>query len=160
MNTSDFSDKTPEQSSQAHEKSTESKPEIQTENSSQTSEKEDSFSPIKVVEDIKRMLYAVSLCLIVGASVLSLDFLPGTLLGCAIVIFNFDWTVRLVKNLLIKKTLNPAILLAYLTKLGISGVVLYVAINLWEFSAMGLIIGLSSVVITTLAYSVLTTLRV
>lgn len=77
------------------------------------------------------------------------DFAKGTLLGCFVVAINFFLSQRLVGQLLIEKTLKPALLIAYLFKFGLSGLILFLAITRWKIDIPGIMLGLSSVLIAT-----------
>ncbi len=107
----------------------------------------------------RNLLIVVSLVLIVGSAMSELDLLPSVLLGCLILGINFYWTMLFVRKLLIIQKLNALDLLFYLTKFGISVVVLYVAIDHLELSPMGLLIGLSNIAFTAVVYSIITVIR-
>ena len=62
------------------------------------------------------------------------------------------WPIR---QLLVHQRIHPMLVLFQLLKLGLSGVVLYLAILHLEVSTTGLVIGLSNIILTSLLYTVL-----
>lgn len=78
------------------------------------------------------------------------DFAKGTLLGCLLIAINFFLSQRLVGQLLIDKKLRPVLLVAYLFKFGISGLILFFAIVRWQISIPGIMLGLSSILIASI----------
>ncbi len=103
---------------------------------------------------IWRILIIVSLVLIAGTALLRLDFLPATLLGSTVVGLNFYWTRRIVLKVFYKENIKWRMFLVYVFKFGLSAIVLYVALAYFQLSPIGLLIGLSNIVLTMLIYSV------
>ena len=85
---------------------------------------------------------------------MGLDFAKATLLGCAVVAVNFFVSQRLLGKVLLDKKVPPGMLLLYLGKLGIPGLVIYLAVSS-GMDPWGLMLGLSSVVIASLVSSLL-----
>ncbi|MBF0239292.1 MAG: ATP synthase subunit I [SAR324 cluster bacterium] len=111
------------------------------------------------VNAIWNILVVVSLILVGLTAVFHLDFLPGTLLGCAIVGLNFYWTRRIVTNVFSKENVKRRMLLVYVVKFGLSITVLFVAVVLLQISALGLLIGLSNIVIAVILYAIASVFR-
>ena len=79
------------------------------------------------------------------------DFAKGTLLGCVVVAFNFFVSQRLVGQLMLEQKLNPGILVIYLLKFGLSGLLLFLAITKWQVDILGIMLGLSSIVVASVS---------
>ncbi len=79
-----------------------------------------------------------------------LDFAKGTLIGCLVVAINFFVSQRLVGNMILEGSLTPILLVAYLTKLAVSVVILFVAVVKWQVDVVGLMLGLSSILFSSL----------
>jgi hypothetical protein len=114
-----------------------------------------SADPLKPVNDIWRILIAVSILLVVGTGVLRLDFLPATLLGVSIFGVNFYWTRRIVLKVFHRQNVKRRMLLIYCSKFGLSVAVLFTAIVYFQLPALGLLIGLSNIVLAVLIYSIM-----
>ncbi len=80
-----------------------------------------------------------------------LDFAKGTLIGCIVVAINFFVSQRLVGNLILEKTFNPILVIAYLSKLGASILILFIAIMKYDVNKIGLALGLSSILFSSIA---------
>lgn len=78
------------------------------------------------------------------------DFAKGTLVGCLIVAINFFVTQRLVGNLLTEGSAKPVLVVAYLGKLALSALILFVAVIKLELNLVGIMLGLSSVVFSAM----------
>ena len=104
-------------------------------------------SPSDQVRTLYNILLTVSGILILLAGILKLDYLLGVFLGCSVVGLNFHWTVVFVRNLIQYKKVQPLNLIFYLTKFAISALVLFGAINYFEIPPLGLIIGLSNILL-------------
>jgi hypothetical protein len=104
-------------------------------------------------------LLSISGVLILLTGILKLDYLPGVFLGCMVVGLNFYWTVVFVKNLIYDKKFQPLNLFFYLIKFAISALTLFWAINYFEISPLALIIGLSNIIISIMAYSVIHSMK-
>jgi hypothetical protein len=80
-----------------------------------------------------------------------LDFAKGTLLGCVVVAINFFVSQRLVELLVLEKSLKPGVIIAYLLKFGLSGLLIFVAVVKWGLNIPGIMLGLSSVLLASVA---------
>ena len=116
-------------------------------------------SPSDQVRTLYTILLTVSGILILLAGILKLDYLLGVFLGCSVVGLNFHWTVVFVRNLIHDKKVQPLNLIFYLTKFAISALVLFGAINYFEIPPLGLIIGLSNILLAVVAYSVINSMK-
>lgn len=116
-------------------------------------------SPSDQVRTLYTILLTVSGILILLAGILKLDYLLGVFLGCSVVGLNFHWTVVFVRNLIQDKKVQPLNLIFYLTKFAISALVLFGAINYFEIPPLGLIIGLSNILLAVVAYSVINSMK-
>ena len=116
-------------------------------------------SPSDQVRTLYIILLTVSGILILLAGILKLDYLLGVFLGCSVVGLNFHWTVVFVRNLIHDKKVQPLNLIFYLTKFAISALVLFGALNNFEIPPLGLIIGLSNILLAVVAYSVINSMK-
>ena len=116
-------------------------------------------SPSHQVRALYTILLTMSGILILLAGILKLDYLLGVFLGCSVVGLNFHWTVVFVRNLIYDKKVQPLNLIFYLTKFAISALVLFGAINYFEIPPLGLIIGLSNILLAVVAYSVINSMK-
>ena len=116
-------------------------------------------SPSDQVRTLYIILLTVSGILILLAGILKLDYLLGVFLGCLVIGLNFHWTVVFVHNLIHEKKVQPLNLIFYLTKFAFSALVLFGAINNFEIPPLGLIIGLSNILIAVVAYSVINSMK-
>ena len=116
-------------------------------------------SPSDQVRTLYTILLTVSGILILLAGILKLDYLLGVFLGCSVVGLNFHWTVVFVRKLIQDKKVQPLNLIFYLTKFAISALVLFGAINYFEIPPLGLIIGLSNILLAVVAYSVINSMK-
>ena len=116
-------------------------------------------SPSDQVRTLYTILLTVSGILILLAGILKLDYLLGVFLGCSVVGLNFHWTVVFVRNLIHDKKVQPLNLIFYLTKFAISALVLFGALNNFEIPPLGLIIGLSNILLAVVAYSVINSIK-
>ena len=116
-------------------------------------------SPSDQVRTLYTILLTVSGILILLAGILKLDYLLGVFLGCSVVGLNFHWTVVFVRNLIHDKKVQPLNLIFYLTKFAISALVLFGALNYFEIPPLGLIIGLSNILLAVVAYSVINSMK-
>ena len=83
-----------------------------------------------------------------------LDFAKGTLIGCAVVAVNFFISQRFLGRVIVEKRLPLSMLFMYLGKLGLSGFVIYKAIQ-YQVDSWGLMFGLSSIFLATMIASLL-----
>ena len=105
--------------------------------------------------EFRNLLILASIVLAIVSLLFGLDFLLGSLLGSAIVGLNFHWTVRFVLNMLEERKLRPLYLLIYGAKFIVSMMVLYVAIVQLDISAVGIMLGLSNILLAATAYALI-----
>lgn len=112
-----------------------------------------SSEPYEILTQLGKTLGLVTgfLCLLVG--VLKLDFLPATLLGSAIVGFNFLATRRMFRLITVGQSLKGKLSLLYCLKLGVSMAVLYAAISWYHMPPLGILIGVSNILIAVTIYT-------
>ena len=107
----------------------------------------------------RNLLLCVSIILAVGTTIFNLDLLPPVLLGCGVIGFNYFWTMQFVRKMLLEGKLQALDLLFSLTKFGISVIIIFVAMQYWDFSPGGLLIGLSNIALAAIIYSFIRVLR-
>ena len=105
--------------------------------------------------EFRNLLILASVVLAIVSLLFGLDFLLGSLLGSAIVGLNFHWTVRFVLNMLEERKLRPLYLLVYGAKFIVSMMVLYVAIVQLDIHAVGIMLGLSNILLAATAYALI-----
>ena len=105
--------------------------------------------------EFRNLLILASVVLAIVSLLFGLDFLLGSLLGSAIVSLNFHWTVRFVLNMLEERKLRPLYLLIYGAKFIVSMMVLYVAIVQLDINAVGIMLGLSNILLAATAYALI-----
>jgi hypothetical protein len=105
--------------------------------------------------EFRNLLILGSIALAVVSLFFGLDFLLGSLLGSAIVGLNFHWTVRFVLNMLEEQKLRPLYLVIYGAKFIVSMMVLYVAIVQLDIHAVGIMLGLSNILLAATAYALI-----
>ncbi len=105
--------------------------------------------------EFRNLLILTSGILAVVSLLFGLDFLLGSLLGSAIVGLNFHWTVRFVLNMLEERRLQSLYLIVYGAKFIVSMMVLYVAIVQLDISAVGIMLGLSNILLAATAYALI-----
>ena len=110
------------------------------------------------VSEITFILITVSLLIVLGTAFFKVDFVPGVLLGCLVVVLNFYLTRRILSRLMMFKDLKRRMLVLYLLKLGLSGIVLYLAIVQFRLPGLAILIGLSNILITMLVFAIKRTL--
>ena len=101
----------------------------------------------------RNLLFAASMILVVGTAIFNIDLLPSVLLGCGVIGFNYFWTMQFVQKLLKERKLQALDLLFSFTKFGISVIILFVAMQYFDFSPGGLLIGLSNIALAIVIYS-------
>lgn len=108
----------------------------------------------------KRMLFLNVAILIVfvtfpiaGYFYSGLDFAKATLIGCGVVAFNFFLSQLLIAKIVLEKRAVLRLIVWYLIKFSISVTILYAAVVKWRVDTVGLMIGLSSVVVSTVISS-------
>lgn len=104
---------------------------------------------------IRNLLFVVSAGLALATSPFGLDVVVGSLIGSTVVVLNVLGSAWPIRQLLLHQRIHPMLVLFQLLKLGLSGVVLYLAILHFEVSATGLLIGISNIILTSLLYTVL-----
>ncbi len=82
-----------------------------------------------------------------------LDFGVGVLLGFGIVLLNFIWTKKAVKSVLFSDRPRILLTLSFLVKFSITGVVLFYAILRLQVDAIGVLIGLSSLLLASVLFA-------
>lgn len=110
-------------------------------------------SHIKQADFFRNLLLGISIILVAGTAIFQLDLMLSVMLGCAVIGFNYYWTVKFVQKLLLERKLFALDLLFILTKFAISVIVLFVALTYLELPPMGLLIGLSNVALAAIVYS-------
>jgi len=110
------------------------------------------------VSEITFILITVSLLIVLGTAFFKVDFVPAVMLGCLVVVLNFYLTRRILSRLLVFKDLKRRMLVLYLLKLGLSGIVLYLAIVQFRLPGLAILIGLSNILITMLVFAIKRTL--
>ena len=105
--------------------------------------------------EFRNLLILTSGILAVVSLLFGLDFLLGSLLGSAIVGLNFHWTVRFVLNMLEERRLQSLYLVVYGAKFIVSMMVLYVAIVQLDIHAVGIMLGLSNILLAATAYALI-----
>ena len=105
--------------------------------------------------EFRNLLILASVVLAIVSLLFGPDFLLGSLLGSAIVGLNFHWTVRFVLNMLEERKLRPLYLLIYGAKFIVSMMVLYVAIVQLDINAIGIMLGLSNILLAATAYALI-----
>ena len=105
--------------------------------------------------EFRNLLILASVVLAIVSLLFGLDFLLGSLLGSAIIGLNLHWTVRFVLNMLEERKLRPLYLLIYGAKFIVSMMVLYVAIVQLDISAVGIMLGLSNILLAATAYALI-----
>ena len=105
--------------------------------------------------EFRNLLILASVVLAIVSLLFGLDFLLGSLLGSAIVGLIFHWTVRFVLNMLEERKLRPLYLMIYGAKFIVSMMVLYVAIVQLDISAVGIMLGLSNILLAATAYALI-----
>ena len=105
--------------------------------------------------EFRNLLILASVVLAIVSLLFGLDFLLGSLLGSAIVGLNFHWTVRFALNMLEERKLRPLYLLIYGAKFIVSMMILYVAIVQLDISAVGIMLGLSNILLAATAYALI-----
>ena len=108
---------------------------------------------IKQADFFRNLLLGISIILVAGTAIFQLDLMPSVMLGCAVIGFNYYWTVKFVQKLLLERKLFALDLLFIFTKFAISVIILFGALTYLELPPMGLLIGLSNVALAAIVYS-------
>tara|TARA_B100000700_G_C15042786_1_gene856195 strand:- start:731 stop:1156 length:426 start_codon:yes stop_codon:yes gene_type:complete len=112
-----------------------------------------SSKPIKQAALFQNLLLIVSIFLVLVTAILHLDLVPSVMLGCTLIGFNYFFTRKLVQKLLLEKKLQALDIIFIFTKFGISVIVLFGALNIFELSPNGLLIGISNVALATVIFT-------
>ena len=107
----------------------------------------------------RNLLFAASIILVAGTSIFSLDLVPAVLLGCGVVGFNYCLTMHFIRKLLRERKFHVLDLLFSFTKFGITIIILLIAMQYFELSPGGLLIGLSNIAFTVIIYSFIRVIR-
>lgn len=100
------------------------------------------------------MLGAVTIVLTGGAwAWANLDTALAVLLGCAVVAFNLLGTAHFVGAVLAERRFKGRLVASMVVKLGLTLVVLYVAVARWRMSPVAIVVGLSSMLIVSLLHT-------
>ena len=110
-------------------------------------------SHIKQADFFRNLLLGISIILVAGTAIFQLDLMPAVMLGCAVIGFNYYWNVKFVQKLLLERKLFALDLLFILSKFAISVIVLFGALTYLKLPPIGLLIGLSNVVLAAIMYS-------
>jgi hypothetical protein len=101
-------------------------------------------------------LLAVFALLTVGGWWLGgVDFAKATLVGCIVVAINFFVSQRLVTQFIAERTARLNLLIVYLFKLAVSVLILFVAVTRLQLDPVGLMLGLSSIIVATVISTLL-----
>lgn len=101
-----------------------------------------------------RILAIVCAVLLVGGLVWQgIDFALGVLLGCGIVALNFWWTRRVVSKALAGDYPKLRLWVSFFAKFGLTVVILFVAILHLNINPVGILVGISSLVVTGFAFA-------
>jgi len=101
-----------------------------------------------------RILAIVSGVLVVGGLIWQgIDFALGVLLGCGIVGLNFWWTRRVIAKALRGDHAKARLWISFLAKFGFTVVILFVAILHLNINPVGILVGVSSLVVTGFAFA-------
>jgi len=84
-----------------------------------------------------------------------LDFAKATLIGCSVVAINFFVSQFLMAKIILENEAPFQLLIWYFIKFALSIGILYVAVLQWKVEMVGLMIGLSSVFVSTMISSLL-----
>lgn len=100
------------------------------------------------------MLLGVSLLLIVASYLWQgIDFAVGVLLGSGIVGLNFWLTRRAVVKALRDNHSKALLWISFLSKFGITVIILFIAILRLHIDPLGILVGISALVVTGFAFA-------
>jgi len=132
---------------------TDTKPDTAVAEVQESPDTEKKYSHFKQADFFRNLLLGISIILVAGTAIFHLDLMPSVMLGCAVIGFNYYWTVKFVQKLLLERKLFALDLLFIITKFAISVIVLFGALTYLELPPMGLLIGLSNVALAAIVYS-------
>ena len=99
-------------------------------------------------------VFGISVALMALAYALGgLDMAKGALLGCVLVGINLMGTVAFIRMVLRDRRYKALLIASFIVKFGLTMVVLYVAILRLDMSALGILIGLSAMLLASLLYA-------
>lgn len=114
-----------------------------------------SHTPMEALRLFSWLLLASSLLLIGGGYFWrGIDFSLGVLLGSAIVGLNYLWTRRVISKALQGDHPRSRIGFSLLFKFGLTALVLYFAVVQFGIDAMGIVVGVSVLVISVFALAI------
>lgn len=88
-----------------------------------------------------------------------LDFATAELLGFLVVALNTYWTKRAVKSVLFDSRPKALLTVTYLFKLGLTAFILYYGIVHYQIDPLGVLLGLTSLLLATLIFAFFTARR-
>ena len=107
------------------------------------------------IKEMEYMLWGVGVILILTSFWYGMDFLISVAIGVVIVALNFALTRKAVRQVLTSEShAKNKMLFLYLLKIGISAILIYFAIFQFGISAIGILIGLSSLFIAVILHTV------
>ena len=110
---------------------------------------------VRTLRSFLRLLVAVSAVLAGGAYLwCGLDFSLGVLLGSAIIVLNLVWTIRVVQAVMVSSQPKIRLAFSYVSKLGLTAVVLLVAILKFNLDPIGILVGISSLFVSGVLFGV------
>jgi hypothetical protein len=89
----------------------------------------------------------------VGAGWGGVDFAGAVLLGFAVVMLNFYWTKKVVASVLLSGQPHALLALSFLVKFGVVAAVLFYAILRLRVDGLGVLVGLSALLLAVLLYA-------
>lgn len=100
------------------------------------------------------LLLLVSVALVIGAYLLAgIDFSLGVLLGSGIVVVNFFWSIRVFSRVLGEDHSRARLGTSWVLKFGFTALVLYFAVVRFGMHTVGIMVGVSSVVLAGLVFA-------
>lgn len=116
--------------------------------------------PLGGLRLFSRLLLIVSAVLVAGAYLLrGIDFSLGVLLGSGIVVLNYLWSIRVFSRILGEAQSRARLGVSWVLKFGVTALVLYVAVVRLGMQPVGIIVGVSAVVIAGLLFAVVRQFR-
>ena len=107
----------------------------------------------KLIVDFNRLVVVASLLVVAFAAYLDLDYIFPSVLGSVVSGLNLHWTIRFVNALLIEHRASALVIIFHLLKFGISAAVIYFALSILHLSALGLLLGLSNIVLAVFFFT-------
>ena len=106
------------------------------------------------IKELEYILWGVGIFLVAGAFWYNTDFLIAVSIGVVIVIVNFVLTRKAVGQLVNNGNTKNKMLFLYLLKMGVSAILIYFAILHFEVSPIGILLGISSLIIAIFLYTI------